>query len=79
MNKKVKASLNKAKDVETKQSSQPAPPAIPVVPPRTKSYVLPGQLRQMAVQALLTGSPKQLSVGEVNQICNALNQLREVK
>ena len=48
-------------------------------PPKPKSYVLPEPLRLMVTQALLTGSPKQLSVGEVNQICNALNQLREVE
>jgi len=61
--KKVKASENLAKDTETKLQ---------------KFYKLPGQLQQMTVQALLTSSPKQFSVGEINQMCNALNQLKEV-
>lgn len=64
MSKKPKASQNKAKDV---------------VQPKPKSYILPENLRQMVIQALLTSTPKTLSVGEVNQICNALNQLKEVK
>lgn len=64
-----KAGKNLAKDVEIK----------PIIPRQQKSYVLPEQLRQMTMQALLTSSPKQLSVGEVNQLCNTLSQLREVK
>jgi hypothetical protein len=67
MSKKPKASKNKAKDV------------VQPILPKPKSYVLPEQLRQVVIQALLTGTPKTLSVGEVNQICNALGQLREVK
>lgn len=70
MRKKPKARRNLAKDVV----KQP-----PIPPPKPKSYILPDQLRQVVVQALLTGTPKTLSVGEVNQICNALDQLREVK
>ena len=72
MNKKIKSKKNLANDVETK-------PPIPMLPPRQRLLALPEQLRQMTVQALLTGSPKQLSVGEVNQICNALNTLPPVK
>lgn len=67
--KKPKASENKAKNVV-----QPTPPKPPKI-----SYTLPEQLRQVVIQALLTGTPKTLSVGEVNQICNALNRLREAK
>ena len=69
MSKKPKASRNNAKDVV-----QPTPP----IPPKI-SYTLPEQLRQVVIQVLLTSTPKTLSVGEVNQICNALNQLKEVK
>lgn len=64
---KPKAKKNQAKDVEIKP-----------VPPSQKSYVLPDFLRQAVVQALLTSSPKQLSVGEVNQLCTTLNQLKEI-
>ena len=67
------AKKNLAKDVERK----PAPPI--AVPPRQKSYVLPEQLRQVIAQALLSSSPKRLSVSDVNQILNDLDRLREVK
>ena len=67
MDKRPKVSKNKAKDV------------VQPVPPKPKSYVLPEQLRQIVIQALLTGTPRTLSVGEVNQICNALGRLKEVE
>ncbi len=88
----MKASQNQAKDVERKP---PTPPDIAKLasdlkaseakikalspPQRPKSYVLPDRLRQIIGQALLTSSPKQLSVSEVNQILSDLDKLREVK
>jgi len=65
MSKKNKTE-NLAKNVETEL-------------PQQKFYRLPDQLRQTIVQALLTSSPKTLSVSEVNQICNTLNRLREIE
>jgi len=63
---KIKAKRNKAKDVERKP------------PPQQKLYGLPAQLRQMVIQVLLTSSPRQLNVEEVNKLCNTLDQLKEV-
>lgn len=61
---KPKASENKAADVETK--------------PPVMFFALPGNLRIIAIEALQTSSPKQLSVSEVNKICNDLNRLRPI-
>ena len=60
---KPKARKNLAKDVE----AEPA-----------KSYILPDQLRQMIAQALLSSSPHQLSVSDINQIVKELGALKEV-
>ncbi len=68
--KKPRASLNKAGAVEK-------PPQ--VMPPRPDQlYAIPGQLKQMVVEALQNSAPRQLSVGQVNGICNALSQLRSI-
>lgn len=65
---KPKANQNKAKVVEKKSPL-----------PKPKIFALPGQLRQIVIQALLNSSPKQLTVGEINQLCNTLSLLKEVK
>jgi hypothetical protein len=63
---KPKASENLAKDVETK-------------PQKPQSfYALTDSLRAIVVNALQTSSPKMLSVGEINNICNALERLRPI-
>ena len=68
---RAKANENKAKDVETK----PIPPT-----PSTKPifYALSKSLRQLLIQALLTSSPKQLNVMEINQLCSDLERLRPI-
>lgn len=70
---KPKASENLAKDVETK-------PTPPIVMPRKQPeyYALTETLRQAIIEALLTSSPKKLSVGEVNKIHIDLIRLRPI-
>lgn len=68
---KPKASENKAADIETKP---------PIVMPRKQPefYALPGDLRLAIVDALLTSSPKILSVGEINKLLTSLSRLRPI-
>lgn len=60
---KPKASENKAKDVETRQELL---------------FAIPESLRRATIRALQTSSPKQLSVREVNNLCNDLSRLRPI-
>lgn len=71
MIKKPKASKNRAKDVEKRPPvSQPLR--------QDQLYAIPSQLRQTVVDALQNSSPRQLSVGQINQLCQALSQLRPI-
>lgn len=65
---KPKSSENLAKDVETRQP-MPQPELL---------FAIPKSLQQAIVQALLTSSPRQLSVSDINKMCNALERLRPI-
>lgn len=68
---KPKSSENKAEDVETKP---------PIVMPREQPgfFALTETLRQEIIEALMTSSPKKLSVAEVIKIHRDLVQLRPI-
>lgn len=67
-----KAKENLAKDVETKVIPMPQQQEPPLY------FALPGNVRLATIEALQSSSPKQLSVSEVNKICNDLSRLRPI-